>query len=788
MDSKLDFLTKDLIDQAVIAIDSNGIPSKRNGTAYAVQIRNKTYPFKLIITEAAKLVNENLTSEDFSSSEHNRLGFEKLTNYKIVDITKKITFQNIEDLVGIINKELGDFCSKFQYTRKKLLNKGSATNRDKLFIVSDKDKDRDWVINPGGGTQIQYHLFLRNGKLCFGIGFNTQYVPFANKKSSIDYIQPYVHSFLAQPELMNNLKEKGFDFVIGDLEQLEHLQDDNYVLIGKQFFVNKDEGIYKLPQVQFEEMIDELQGILFKTYVDVMKQKKKFEKDSILKTMEDSRIDNYLGVLEYKKQIILQGPPGTGKTYTAKKMAEKLTGIRELKISESFIKENFEAGQKIENASGKKDFYTIIEISDKGISMQSDNSRPWTATYGRIISKYEDFLNSKKPSNKNGTDPYEIAIAQYLFRNVDTNEKGDYELIQFHPSYTYEDFVRGIEATSNGEKIEYRTRNKKIAQLAKTASENLENSQKSIEELTEKILLEERFDAFVEMINDKVDEEGSFPLTPNVSISGIDEDAFRYKGKNGWNTNGNKMHFSDIKKAYLDNNKTRQDIKKNKTLSGLANWHASYYVRVLNEFQKFNDKMPESIEVKSEDKNEKLKKYVLIIDEINRANLPSVLGELIYALEYRGEVVNSMYEVNGKSELVIPENLYIIGTMNTADRSVGHIDYAIRRRFSFVEILADSNIIQNQNAKKLFDEVSKLFIREKDGEVTNSKYLAPDFNYRDIQIGHSYFLVDLKKSDDDQLEELRLKLNYEIKPILREYVNDGILLKDAEITIEKLSI
>ena len=66
-------------------------------------------------------------------------------------------------------------------------------------------------------------------------------------------------------------------------------------------------------------------------------------------------------------------------------------------------------------------------------------------------------------------------------------------------------------------------------------------------------------------------------------------------------------------------------------------------------------------------------KSLLIIDEINRANLPSVLGELIYALEYRGESVESMYEYENILNIKLPKNLYIIGTMNTADRSVGHI-------------------------------------------------------------------------------------------------------------------
>ena len=69
--------------------------------------------------------------------------------------------------------------------------------------------------------------------------------------------------------------------------------------------------------------------------------------------------------------------------------------------------------------------------------------------------------------------------------------------------------------------------------------------------------------------------------------------------------------------------------------------------------------------------------------------LSSVLGELIYALEYRDEKVDSMYEVDGSNKLLLPPNLYIIGTMNTADRSVGHIDYAIRRRFAFVDVLPE---------------------------------------------------------------------------------------------------
>ena len=103
--------------------------------------------------------------------------------------------------------------------------------------------------------------------------------------------------------------------------------------------------------------------------------------------------------------------------------------------------------------------------------------------------------------------------------------------------------------------------------------------------------------------------------------------------------------------------------------------------------------------------------YVLIIDEINRANLPAVLGELIYALENRGKAVDSVYGLGeGKDRVLrLPRNLYIIGTKNTADRSVGHMDYAIRRRFAFVTVLPDANVVPDGPGRRLFEQVQQLF-------------------------------------------------------------------------------
>ncbi len=168
--------------------------------------------------------------------------------------------------------------------------------------------------------------------------------------------------------------------------------------------------------------------------------------------------------------------------------------------------------------------------------------------------------------------------------------------------------------------------------------------------------------------------------------------------------------------------------------------------------------------------------YVLIIDEINRANLSSVLGELIYALEpeYRGERVEDMY---GK-EIIIPENLYIIATMNTADRSVGNIDYAIRRRFIFIDVKPREDAIKDERAKTLFKEIKDIFDKDKN-------YLFSEFDEDDVMIGHSYFIQTNKNEDSEWLEN---KFKYQVYPILMEYVKDGILKSGAKDEIERIKL
>lgn len=350
-------------------------------------------------------------------------------------------------------------------------------------------------------------------------------------------------------------------------------------------------------------------------------------------------------------------------------------------------------------------------------------------------------------------------------KNLESTEQ--FKLVQFHPSYSYEDFVRGIAAKSNGSSIEYVSENKTFAEFAALANKNWKAAFNP-KALSQENWLQDTVDDFKEyLLNNIENGDSRISITPKVYINRVTENSIRYNS-DAWEVDGG-VPVSDLIKMYNAGIKTRKEVKELTTLTKTAKSLATYWIKILELFQKYiSDNNLKPIE---ETATESEKKYVLIVDEINRANLPTVLGELIYALEYRGEEVSSMYAVEEDYSLVVPDNLLIIGTMNTADRSVGHIDYAIRRRFAFVNILPDEGVITNHKAKELYGKIAELFTDE---------YRAPDFNRKDVQLGHSYFIVKDEK-------ELMLKLEFEIIPILHEYLKDGILLEKAKDKINELN-
>ena len=424
-------------------------------------------------------------------------------------------------------------------------------------------------------------------------------------------------------------------------------------------------------------------------------------------------------------------------------------------------------------------------------SLQEINEEEvFTNSYIDLIRSVKNLILTGAPGTGKTWTAKDIA-EQLIFDEISTDKttqakrlknSEQFKLVQFHPAYSYEDFVRGIVVKTEGGMPEYIVENKILGKFAKESLKNYEDSKKQPQLLSKENWVDEQLEKFVESVEDTINQlnEG-YELTESVKITSMDDDAFRYTGNN-WKNGSLKMYFKDIKQIYLDENQIRQDVKRNANISSIARQHASYYIRIVDKFRQFlQDK---NLSYNPQNKifiPVKEKNYVLVIDEINRANLPAVLGELIYALEYRGEKVESMYDIDGDNSLVLPPNLYIIGTMNTADRSVGQIDYAIRRRFAF-EVMLPKILEIDGFDRELFEKVSKLFVEEISEnieELKKSEYLSDEFRPEDVWLGHSYFIMSAKKPRDRRLK-------YEIKPILREYLKDGIFKSSAEKIINEL--
>lgn len=156
---------------------------------------------------------------------------------------------------------------------------------------------------------------------------------------------------------------------------------------------------------------------------------------------------------------------------------------------------------------------------------------------------------------------------------------------------------------------------------------------------------------------------------------------------------------------------------------------------------------------------------VLVLDEINRGDIPNIFGELLYALEYRGESVATPYTVDGNNSLTIPKNLRVLGTMNTADRSIAVIDYALRRRFVFLNVSASDQPIRTFAFDSEATRAAALYLH---AQTTTALSEAPS----GLQVGPSYFLAEVDGADTS-LSVLAARYVYEVLPLLTEYEMEG---------------
>jgi len=341
------------------------------------------------------------------------------------------------------------------------------------------------------------------------------------------------------------------------------------------------------------------------------------------------------------------------------------------------------------------------------------------------------------PSGSNDIEKRKSIVLEYdrLFENEQI------VFTTFHQSFGYEDFVEGIKpSTTEDKKVIYDVAPGVFKKLCEKAKNNwLEFKKGKVNGLS--------FDeAFAKLKEEWEENENiSFPLKTqgkDYKIIGFTESSIQFEKASGGT--GHTLSIATLRDAFYD----RKEIRS--TDVGI------YYPGILDKLKSYQSELPNE---NTSSNRENLKNYVLVIDEINRGNVSGIFGELITLLEPdkrmgREEEI-SVELPYSKEQFTVPPNVFLIGTMNTADRSVEALDTALRRRFAFEEIIPKPELLKNITFEGFnLQEVLKT-INERIEALVD----------RDHTIGHSYF-INLSSGDTEGLQNI---FENKVIPLLQEY-------------------
>ncbi|ECR1635682.1 AAA domain-containing protein [Campylobacter jejuni] len=386
------------------------------------------------------------------------------------------------------------------------------------------------------------------------------------------------------------------------------------------------------------------------------------------------------------------------------------------------------------NTFSKDDFKIIKDNINNNISLnQILYGSPGTGKTYHTIDKALEILGE----NLESRDEKKAKFDEYV-------KNGQIVFTTFHQSYGYEEFVEGIkphiDSEENSKEIKYEIKDGIFKELCEKALENrdsIKNFNFYIDKLKEKVKIDDN------------NPEKYFEL-PNTKYS------IQYRNGKTF-----RIKFDDMSKNHKDYPVSIDNIEKLYKTSNIDEIYNSAYVRAILNYLKLQG---------LEDYKEKDEKvnlpYIIIIDEINRGNVSKIFGELITLIEAskrigEKEELKVTLPYSGK-EFGVPKNVYIIGTMNTADRSITSLDTALRRRFEFIEMMPDVSKLsmdcEGINLQELLKAIN-----------TRIEYLLD----REKTIGHAFFV------SVENLEDLKKVFQNKIIPLLQEYFYNDYALINA---------
>ena len=342
------------------------------------------------------------------------------------------------------------------------------------------------------------------------------------------------------------------------------------------------------------------------------------------------------------------------------------------------------------------------------------------------------------------------------YSDLTDEQRQQVEFVQFHPSYDYSDFVEGLRPKMNDDGI--------FKKFVDRARKNFEDSQKSMElreqEVSAKAVMENFF-ANIAFGEDKFKTiKGS-----EFTITNVNEKYIYISIPGNDSVNKLSLNIDEVQKM-LESGTSFEKVSDVTNFFGkqFATQGYSYDFALYKAIKETDNSF-----TKASIEPEELKKYIFIIDEINRGEISKILGELFFSIDpsYRGKegMVATQYSsmhTNPDEKFYIPENVYIIGTMNDIDRSVDTFDFAMRRRFRFIEVKAEDTqeMLESLENEELKNEAVKRM------DDLNAAILNVEDLNENYQIGASYFLK-LKHLGNEPFDVLWTDY---LKPLLQDYV------------------